>query len=702
MKLRIFALLLLAAGAYGQTAAFPAAVVTDGQLRVAANQASAPTINLPMGSTDTSVTVSNAAGIPINSVVTIDNENLAVCAVAGNVLSFGKSACPNVDGRGFDGSAAAAHGAGAQAYLNVDAWFHNATRVELEAIETALGANLANLAGPAPPAPPVPYVEPTAYAFTPQAPGGSLAAGNDTVALAPCPKGVNGADTAHYLYLSGGTGTAEAVPIIGGTCVSAASSGSVILTVANSHSGAWTVQSATAGIAEAAIGNAPAYIALPPGAYTVYATITPPAGTVIGGQGGTMSDWSGAPTTTINFPSTTLSLFSVTKDNVVIQNLKLAQTGGTATAGSAVNIFYDGSAGGAMAPRIENLEIEHFYDGLVADGTYNLELQNIQAYASSRYGFNLKGAQGGCLNLLAVSNANDGFHLSTATNNSNVTCSLDGGGTYDNGGWGLRTSTEFTQVSNLFLNNDALGELDVSAPGFQSAGIVSGINVQWAGGSTSWTNSNTAPGIRVEAGSGPIRAENTSFFNCAGNCVDFLSAGNQLIGAQILGAGSASQAGNIYAVHLAGGQHQIEGVLASGSLYIASGNQDQIVGDSFANGSTTPAVEFAGGTDHIYTGNRAWGATTALQIDAGASVAQAGNITLGAIVNNGTASFYGVNFTPVTFLSASFAQLSTINAASLAERVFCSDCAVNSNPCTGSGAGAYADNKPGHGWVCGP
>ena len=88
----------------------------------------------------------------------------------------------------------------------------------------------------------------TDYNFAAQTPGGSLTGGSGaSVSLSPCPLGVNGTDKFHYLYLQGGTGTAEATLITGGTCTSGATSGTISLTPANSHSGAWTVSSATAG-----------------------------------------------------------------------------------------------------------------------------------------------------------------------------------------------------------------------------------------------------------------------------------------------------------------------------------------------------------------------------------------------------------------------------------------------------------------------
>jgi hypothetical protein len=132
--------------ASGQSASFPSSVVTDNQLRVAANNVQT-TLSFPMLSSDTSASVVNATGIAANSIATIDNEKVAICNVVGNVLSIGKSSCPNVDGRGFDSTSAAGHASGAQVSLNIDAWHHNAMKAEVEAIESALGANLVNAAG---------------------------------------------------------------------------------------------------------------------------------------------------------------------------------------------------------------------------------------------------------------------------------------------------------------------------------------------------------------------------------------------------------------------------------------------------------------------------------------------------------------------------------------------------------------------------
>jgi len=119
------------------------------------------------------------------------------------------------------------------------------------------------------------------YDFPALSPGGSLTSGiTNTVTLIPVPLGVNGTDTNHYLYISGGTGTAEPVLITGGTAVSGAASGTVTFTPANNHSGAWTVRSATAGIQEAiyAPGTLQVAVYIPAGTWNIYGKITVPTG----------------------------------------------------------------------------------------------------------------------------------------------------------------------------------------------------------------------------------------------------------------------------------------------------------------------------------------------------------------------------------------------------------------------------------------
>jgi hypothetical protein len=97
-----------------------------------------------------------------------------------------------------------------------------------------------------------PFFDNRQYDFRPIIPGGSLKAGVPATVTLTCPPGLNGSDHAHYIYISGGIGNAEAALITGGTCTSGAP-GTLSFTPANMHGGAWTISSASTGIKEALI-----------------------------------------------------------------------------------------------------------------------------------------------------------------------------------------------------------------------------------------------------------------------------------------------------------------------------------------------------------------------------------------------------------------------------------------------------------------
>ena len=230
--------------------AFPASVATDAQLKVA-NNLIQTSLAVGINAGNTILFVSSTAGFVANCLISVDNEIIAIASV---VPSPNAQLIVAAGGRGFDGTTAATHSSGAKVSMLIDAWHHNALASEIKAIEAFLGPNGQNVstAGGG--------IYPTrTYNFTPQSPGGALSAGSNVITLAPVPLGVNGSDVNHPVYLSGGTGAAEAPLITGGTAVSGAASGTLFITCANAHSGAWTISSATGGIQEAliAISNSP-------------------------------------------------------------------------------------------------------------------------------------------------------------------------------------------------------------------------------------------------------------------------------------------------------------------------------------------------------------------------------------------------------------------------------------------------------------
>lgn len=224
-------------------ARYPSAVAYDDPLKVASNRVST-TLARNAGLGDTLLTVSDASRIVPQMLFTIDSEILSVSAV-----DYSTSMVTVI--RGFDGTQPACHSAGTTLNANITAWHHNVLAAEITAIEQALGPNLSNVGGGSGGGSIPGMITNCAYMFAAQSPGGSLNAGLNVITLAPVPQGIYGTSLGHPLYISGGTGAAEAVTIGGGTAVAGASSGTVIVTCVNAHSGAWTIGSASGGIQEA-------------------------------------------------------------------------------------------------------------------------------------------------------------------------------------------------------------------------------------------------------------------------------------------------------------------------------------------------------------------------------------------------------------------------------------------------------------------
>jgi len=243
-------------------AAFPGRVATDADLMIAVDRQQTR-LALPLNASDTSMTVVDPSSIGADNLLTIDAEIVRTTgAPTGNVVPIS---------RGFDGTTPVVHLASAVVSGFVDAWHHNALTAEIEAIEQALGPNLSRI-------PASQWLISTSYDFPAQTPGGSLVVGANSITLTPVPAGINGSNTGHSLYISGGTGTAEPALIIGGSAVSGAATGTVIVQCANTHSGAWTIRSASSGIQEAisAISGVGGAVSVPAGQWDVYALTTIP------------------------------------------------------------------------------------------------------------------------------------------------------------------------------------------------------------------------------------------------------------------------------------------------------------------------------------------------------------------------------------------------------------------------------------------
>lgn len=145
MKL-IAAILFWLGFAFAQnTAKYPGSVATNQDLLIATNRGQT-TLTGAVNSSATTLSLTSTALISANTLITIDDEILSVCAKTSTTITVGSSACPASDGRGFDGTTAAAHAVGALVQARITAYHHNQLAAEIKAIETALGANLSAVA----------------------------------------------------------------------------------------------------------------------------------------------------------------------------------------------------------------------------------------------------------------------------------------------------------------------------------------------------------------------------------------------------------------------------------------------------------------------------------------------------------------------------------------------------------------------------
>jgi hypothetical protein len=137
IKRTILALTAMAVSLLAQTSTFPTAVATDADLKVQVN-GTQTTLTASLSAVATSTTVSNCTHIGPNMLATINTEIIAIANCIGTTLTFATTSPGCTNGRACDNSTAAAHASGANVSLFADAWHHNALRVQVEAIQTAL------------------------------------------------------------------------------------------------------------------------------------------------------------------------------------------------------------------------------------------------------------------------------------------------------------------------------------------------------------------------------------------------------------------------------------------------------------------------------------------------------------------------------------------------------------------------------------
>lgn len=394
-------------------AQFPTAIATDTDLLVAKNRAQTTLVGALNASATTFTLASDA--FAANVAITMGSEIILILTKTGATV--------NTCTRGYDGTVAASHVDGSLVSAYIDAKHHNQMADEMKAVQTALGVNLANVAVPNPltvakggtgvqtltgipvasgttlwsavaAASENQYLRrkpnagatamyeftsagvlkyPGDHNFAAQTPGGSLSIGSNTITLSPMPLGIS-ADSIGIaqLHIPNGTGAAEVVPITGFSATT------VTVTCANTHSGAWTIQSATTGVQEAIIATAGyGRVQLPSGlvpfqnsagAATLTGCATVPGNYIVSlrGLGKGISDirCAGLTGKRIYFKQGTSGYADV--GDFTIRNTSAL----THTADSMVHVSY--KTYGA----INNIEVENGYYGITTEACQNVQPQN--------------------------------------------------------------------------------------------------------------------------------------------------------------------------------------------------------------------------------------------------------------------------------------------------------------------------------------
>lgn len=514
-----------------------------------------------------------------------------------------------------------------------------------------------------------------------------------TAAMGGCPVGVAGANTLHYLYISGGVGTAEAVLITGGTCTSGATSGTITFTPGNTHSGAWTIESATAGVQEAIKAVAGRiHVQIAGGSYTTYAPIA------IDKEDVTLDSYGGS-ITYAGLGET--DAIRITADRAKVMGLKIV---GVSTARDGIAIS------GAHNWHIENVEITGFTKTSIAGRTNG-----------GAAGISLSGSWLGQVNRARITGNDIGiFMLGTG----------DGGA--------VSPSVMFGPDMHLFGNTDwnAIvdastmvrfgGEFSVSNTQIGSIKLLAGATGTTFENAYFENNSLTAPAAELDFVQVNVGASGTTFINCFFNGV--AAVPTNLHGVHSIGAASTNS------LIFIGGDFRN---LAQGINQAATtgGTQSSLtmIGEMFFTTVTTAIT----GTPNLYStrtgfqngfsieGNNilrfmnpggstalAWYQSavlksyvldngTVMEIRSG-DATTAENLNLNAANTASRVSIQNAGVEQAFALTTGFGVKSVtfgvLPAVTVGLMLLCTDCNV-ANPCTGGGAGALAVGI-GAAWVC--
>lgn len=449
----------------------------------------------------------------------------------------------------------------------------------------------------------LPTVYASDYNFPPIAPGGTLTAGvSNTVTLPRAPLGVSGSDVGHLLYVSGGVGTAEAVTITGGTCVSGANAPcTIIFTPANSHSGAWTIQSISGGLQESicAMPSSGGSVAVT-SSIMLFANVsncgkaivtvqklagsTISGGTILGGSslGSAISEGFAFPENAWNSiqaaaPNWT-GLTAVTPaTRVAVNNFPIGQEfqGGTTVSVVGIDGAVDGPSGGTYGGALM---------GVSGYTRTNNATMSGGAAAVGVYGASYIGVQATGMNATQAWGAN------FLTNNCAVIICSDGMGFNQNNSYGLEVDVNMYRTAGAAAATNAIGVWITGASTHQPSGTADGIAVGQIGtfNNISWKN---AVSIRDGAANVGIMIGTLTTGNATGSQPIYLKsrdASGMVRQASIL----SDQFGVLALVAGAGAEVAIEdGAGNIGALLVPSGSTPSFqVNNNLTMGTTAPVV----------------------------------------------------------------------------------------------------------------
>lgn len=468
------------------------------------------------------------------------------------------------------------------------------------------------------------------YIYGPITPGGVLNPGSNTITLNPMPPCLA---VGSSIYISGGVGTPEAAPITGLT------STQVIVTVANSHTGAWTVQSATSGIQEAIVClNGPGCVHVPHGNWNIYTTILLPQGISIEGDG------EGA--TKLIYIPTNSALFRCVNDLVSIRKMWLLQQGIVATAGSA-GIYAAGNGSGVSGANcnfaiFEDLIVDGFYNGfyLAGDGG-STDILKTRVQFCQQDGIVALSAQGYWYAIISQCNKGNGVTNGMATPGGGWTPFIVELQTFGNGGWGFFSTNE-TQISDSFFNGDYIGEIHIDVLAGQ-LGYITDSWIQYGGQGPAFitTNgehvnfgtNNNSPGLILTAQSTAFTIANVLFYGITG--AGITTAANETIINNC-----RMSAMSTYGIVATGGYSFFVNNLIKAPCKI-SGNANTIANNLLNNNTSVPLLYIPSGVDVVLTDNtiQQGGSGPSLQVDSGVTLFDGANTLYGpAAVNNAALS----------------------------------------------------------------